>query len=78
MTVVLPEFVGRLPIIATLFDLSEDDLVTILTQPKNALTKQYVKLFEIEKVKLTFTREALRATSREAMYGSSGPRMVFR
>ena len=47
----IPEFVGRVPIIATLSDLSEEDLVTILTQPKNALTKQYVKLFEMEKVK---------------------------
>jgi len=70
----IPEFVGRVPIIATLSDLSEDDLVTILTQPKNALTKQYVKLFEIEKVKLTFTKEALRATSREAMRRKSGAR----
>ncbi len=70
----IPEFVGRIPIIATLSDLSEDDLVTILTQPKNALTKQYVKLFEMEKVKLTFTREALRATAREAMRRKSGAR----
>jgi ATP-dependent Clp protease ATP-binding subunit ClpX len=70
----IPEFVGRVPIIATLSDLSEEDLVTILTQPKNALTKQYVKLFEIEKVKLTFTKEALRATSREAMRRKSGAR----
>jgi ATP-dependent Clp protease ATP-binding subunit ClpX len=70
----IPEFVGRLPIIATLADLSEDDLVTILTQPKNALTKQYVKLFELEKVKLSFTKEALRATAREAMRRKSGAR----
>ena len=70
----IPEFVGRIPIIATLSDLSEDDLVTILTQPRNALTKQYVKLFEIEKVKLTFTKEALRATAREAMRRKSGAR----
>jgi ATP-dependent Clp protease ATP-binding subunit ClpX len=70
----IPEFVGRVPIIATLNDLGEDDLVTILTQPKNALTKQYVKLFEMEKVKLSFTREALRATSREAMRRKSGAR----
>jgi ATP-dependent Clp protease ATP-binding subunit ClpX len=70
----IPEFVGRLPIIATLTDLSEDDLVTILTQPKNALTKQYVKLFELEKVKLSFTKESLRATAREAMRRKSGAR----
>jgi ATP-dependent Clp protease ATP-binding subunit ClpX len=56
----IPEFVGRLPVVATLNDLREDDLVTILTQPKNALVKQYQKLFEIEKVKLSFTKEALR------------------
>jgi ATP-dependent Clp protease ATP-binding subunit ClpX len=61
-------------VIATLSDLSEDDLVTILTQPKNALTKQYQKLFELEKVKLSFTREALRATAREAMRRKSGAR----
>src|SRR5690606_22393815 len=47
----IPEFVGRLPIVATLMDLNEDDLVTILTTPKNALVKQYQKLFELEKVK---------------------------
>ncbi len=70
----IPEFVGRLPMIATLADLSEDDLVTILTQPKNALTKQYVKLFELEKVKLSFTKESLRATAREAMRRKSGAR----
>ena len=70
----IPEFVGRVPIIATLSDLNEEDLVTILTQPKNALTKQYVKLFEMEKVKLSFTREALRACAREATRRKSGAR----
>jgi ATP-dependent Clp protease ATP-binding subunit ClpX len=70
----IPEFVGRLPVIATLSDLSEDDLLTILTQPKNALVKQYQKLFDLEKVKLSFTREALRATAREAMRRKSGAR----
>jgi ATP-dependent Clp protease ATP-binding subunit ClpX len=70
----IPEFVGRLPVIATLSDLSEEDLVTILTQPKNALTKQYVKLFELEKVKLSFTPQALRATASEAMRRKSGAR----
>jgi ATP-dependent Clp protease ATP-binding subunit ClpX len=70
----IPEFVGRLPVIATLSDLSEDDLLTILTQPKNALVKQYQKLFDLEKVKLSFTREALRATAHEAMRRKSGAR----
>ncbi len=70
----IPEFVGRLPVVATLNDLREDDLVTILTQPKNALTKQYQKMFEMEKVKLSFTKEALRAIAREAMRRSSGAR----
>ncbi|MFO0580954.1 MAG: ATP-dependent Clp protease ATP-binding subunit ClpX [Anaeromyxobacter sp.] len=70
----IPEFVGRLPMVATLSDLGEEDLVTILSTPKNALTKQYVKLFELEKVKLSFTREALRATAREAMRRKSGAR----
>ena len=51
----IPEFVGRLPVIATLTDLDEAALVTILTEPKNALVKQYQRLFEIEGVKLTFT-----------------------
>jgi ATP-dependent Clp protease ATP-binding subunit ClpX len=55
----IPEFVGRLPVIATLTDLDEAALVTILTEPKNALVKQYQRLFEIEGVKLTFTPDAL-------------------
>ncbi len=70
----IPEFVGRLPVVATLNDLREDDLVTILTQPKNALVKQYQKMFEMEKVKLSFTKEALRAIAREAMRRNSGAR----
>ncbi|MBI5542595.1 MAG: ATP-dependent Clp protease ATP-binding subunit ClpX, partial [Deltaproteobacteria bacterium] len=70
----IPEFVGRLPVIATLMDLSEDDLVRILTEPKNALVKQYQKMFEMEKVKLSFSKEALRAISREAMRRNSGAR----
>ncbi len=70
----IPEFIGRLPMVATLNDLKEEDLVIILTQPKNALTKQYQKLFEMEKVKLTFTKEALRAIAREAMRRHSGAR----
>ena len=57
----IPEFVGRLPVIATLHDLDVDALVTILQEPKNAIAKQYHKLFELEDVELTFTDEALRA-----------------
>ena len=70
----IPEFVGRLPIIASLTDLSEDDLVTILTQPKNALVKQYQKLFELERVKLSYSKEALKAVAREAMRRKAGAR----
>ena len=57
----IPEFVGRLPVLATLEDLDQDALVTILTQPKNALVKQYQRLFELEETNLTFTDEALEA-----------------
>ncbi len=70
----IPEFIGRLPMVATLNDLKEDDLVTILTEPKNALTKQYQKLFEMEKVKLSFTKEAMRAVAKEALRRHSGAR----
>ncbi len=70
----IPEFIGRLPVIATLNDLNEEDLMTILTQPKNALIKQYQKMFEMEKVKLTFSKEALKAISKEAMRRHSGAR----
>ena len=70
----IPEFVGRLPVTATLYDLSEDDLVTILSTPKNALIKQYQKMFEMEKVKLAFTKEALRAVAQEAMRRKAGAR----
>jgi ATP-dependent Clp protease ATP-binding subunit ClpX len=66
--------VGRLPITATLSDLSEDDLMTILTEPKNALVKQYRKLFALEGVKLSFTRSALRAVAQEAIRRESGAR----
>jgi ATP-dependent Clp protease ATP-binding subunit ClpX len=70
----IPEFVGRLPIIATLDDLSLDALLRILTEPKNALTKQYAKLFELEGVSLRFTQEALNAVAREALKRKSGAR----
>ncbi|MAS87795.1 MAG: ATP-dependent Clp protease ATP-binding subunit ClpX [Micavibrio sp.] len=70
----IPEFVGRLPLIATLEDLDEDALVTILTEPKNALTRQYAKLFEIEGVKLTFTDDALIAVAKQAIKRKTGAR----
>ena len=70
----IPEFVGRLPVVTHVEELSEDDLVRILTEPKNALVKQYQKMFEMEKVKLTFSKEALRAIAREAMRRNSGAR----
>ncbi|MBI2346308.1 MAG: ATP-dependent Clp protease ATP-binding subunit ClpX [Deltaproteobacteria bacterium] len=70
----IPEFVGRLPVIATLGELDEHALVDILTKPKNALVKQYQRLFELEKVRLSFTPEALRAVSREAMRRKTGAR----
>jgi ATP-dependent Clp protease ATP-binding subunit ClpX len=70
----IPEFVGRLPVIATLDELDENALVRILKEPKNALTKQYSKLFEMESVHLQFTEEALWAIAREAMKRKSGAR----
>ncbi len=70
----IPEFVGRLPIVATLEDLDEDALIQILKEPKNALVKQYQKLFEIDGVKLQFTEGALRAVAREAIRRGTGAR----
>jgi ATP-dependent Clp protease ATP-binding subunit ClpX len=70
----IPEFVGRLPIVATLHDLTEEDLITILTKPKNALVKQYKKLFNLEEVKLSFTKAALQSIAKEAMKRESGAR----
>ena len=70
----IPEFVGRLPVLATLTDLDEDALVTILTEPKNALVKQYQRLFELEDTKLTFTADALRAIARRAIKRKTGAR----
>ena len=70
----IPEFVGRLPVIATLNELTEDELVSILTEPKNALVKQYKKLFELEDVRLRFTDGALRAIAKEAIRRKSGAR----
>ena len=70
----IPEFVGRLPVVATLSELDEDALVQILTEPKNALTKQYQKLFEMEGCELEFREDALRAVARKAMERKTGAR----
>jgi ATP-dependent Clp protease ATP-binding subunit ClpX len=70
----IPEFVGRLPVIATLTDLDEAALVTILTAPKNALVKQYQRLFEMEDTKLTFTDDALVAIAKRAIDRKTGAR----
>ena len=70
----IPEFVGRLPVVATLEELDVDALVTILTQPKNSLTKQYTKLFEMESVEVDFREDALRAVADKAMERKTGAR----
>ena len=70
----IPEFVGRLPVIATLEDLDEEALVEILTAPKNALVKQYQKLFDMEEVELTFADDALSAIARKAVARKTGAR----
>lgn len=70
----IPEFVGRLPVVAVLDELDEDQLVQILVEPKNALTKQYAKLFEMEGCDLEFRREALRAVALKAMERKTGAR----
>ncbi|HIP92271.1 MAG TPA: ATP-dependent Clp protease ATP-binding subunit ClpX, partial [Thermotoga sp.] len=72
----IPEFVGRFPVIVTLDDLSEDDLVRILKEPKNAVLRQYKKLFEIDNVDLEVTEEALRAIARKAMKRGTGARAL--
>ncbi len=70
----IPEFVGRLPVVATLHDLDEPALVRILREPKNAIIKQYQKYFELEKVRLKFTDDAVAAIAREAMKRGTGAR----
>jgi ATP-dependent Clp protease ATP-binding subunit ClpX len=70
----IPEFIGRLPIVATLEELTEEDFVRILTTPKNALVRQYQKYFDFEKVKLKFTDAALRAIAQEALRRQTGAR----
>ena len=76
----IPEFVGRLPVIGTLHELDKAALVQILTQPRNAITRQYVKLFEYENVKLRFTDDALEAIAESALerkIGARGLRMII-
>jgi ATP-dependent Clp protease ATP-binding subunit ClpX len=76
----IPEFVGRLPVIGVLEDLDEAALIEILTRPKNAIIKQYQRLFEFENVRLKFSEEALRAIARQAMarkVGARGLRMIL-
>jgi ATP-dependent Clp protease ATP-binding subunit ClpX len=70
----IPEFIGRLPVIATLDDLDEAALIDILTKPKNALVKQYARLFEMEGVKLTFTEDALKTIAERALARKTGAR----
>jgi len=70
----IPEFVGRLPVVATLHDLDEAALVRILREPKNAIIKQYQKYFDLEKVRLKFTDDAVAAVAREAMKRGTGAR----
>jgi len=70
----IPEFIGRLPVVATLEDLDEDALVNILTEPKNALTKQYKRLFDLDDVSLRFTEDALSTVAKEALARKTGAR----
>lgn len=70
----IPEFIGRLPVLATLDDLDEAALISILTEPKNALVKQYQRLFEMESTKLTFTDDALSAIAKKAIERKTGAR----
>jgi ATP-dependent Clp protease ATP-binding subunit ClpX len=76
----IPEFVGRLPVLGVLNDLDEDALIEILTRPRNAILKQYQRLFEFESVKLKFTDDAIRAVAKEALarkVGARGLRMIL-
>src|SRR5690606_40329355 len=70
----IPELVGRLPVLVPLDTLDEDDLVRILVEPKNALTRQYQRLFELEGVGLTFHEDALRSAARKAISRQTGAR----
>jgi ATP-dependent Clp protease ATP-binding subunit ClpX len=76
----IPEFVGRLPVVGCLNDLDEGALIEILTRPRNAITKQYQRMFEFENVKLRFSEGALQAIAREALHrkvGARGLRMIL-
>ncbi len=70
----IPEFIGRLPVVASVTNLDKESLVRILTEPRNALTKQYIKLFEIDNVELEFTRTALEAIADQALLRGTGAR----
>ena len=70
----IPEFVGRLPVIVSVDPLDQDTLVRILTEPQNALVKQYQRLFQMDNVELVFTDDALQAAAREAMRHKTGAR----
>ena len=70
----IPEFIGRLPVMATVDDLDQESLVSILTEPKNALTKQYARMFEMDNVDLVFTPESLQAIAEQALKRSTGAR----
>ena len=70
----IPEFIGRIPVIATLQNLDEEALINILTEPKNALVKQYKKMFEIEGVALEFEKDALKAIAEKALQNGTGAR----
>jgi ATP-dependent Clp protease ATP-binding subunit ClpX len=70
----IPEFIGRLPVVATLEDLDEEALIDILTKPKNALVKQYQRLFEMEGVRLEFSEDALKSTAKKALARKTGAR----
>ncbi|MFW5488338.1 MAG: ATP-dependent Clp protease ATP-binding subunit ClpX [Desulfovibrio sp.] len=70
----IPEFIGRVPVVTSLEELEEDDLVRILTEPKNALIKQYMKLFELDKVNLRFSANALRSIAKKAIERKTGAR----
>jgi ATP-dependent Clp protease ATP-binding subunit ClpX len=72
----IPEFIGRLPMISVLDELSEEELVSVLTDTKNALTKQYAKLFSMDNVGLTFTKDALRGLAQEAVRKGTGARAL--
>ena len=71
---IIPEFIGRVPVIATLDELDEEALMNILVKPRNALVKQYQKLFQMDGVKLTFTEGALKQVAKEALERKAGAR----